>query len=179
MKSIVAFLLSFYVFILYGQTSFKHKVFVRTTMAPTQKMIESKEKQSMKHELFKLSTVTVSDTFSLDSNSTLIEKRSANFEDTDHEMEKKTLHQNGKSIIYSKKKTKGIPFYADGRLHKANLHVSKDTIYVNFWLCNNYYNKTPEQQKACYYQPNEMYLSDLRIVKLLALPIQIGKFLRF
>lgn len=157
MKPIIVLLFTIAACFSYGQTSFKHKVFVRTAIAPTQKMIDSKEKQYMKYEIFKLSTVSVSDTFNLDSNSTLIEKRSANFKDTDHEMEKKTLHQNGKSIVYTKKKTKAIPFYANGRSHKANLHVSKDTIYINFWLCKDYYSNSPEQQKSCFYQPNDKY----------------------
>lgn len=67
MKPIIVLLFTIAACFSYGQTSFKHKVFVRTAIAPTQKMIDSKEKQYMKYEIFKLSTVSVSDTFNLDS----------------------------------------------------------------------------------------------------------------
>lgn len=159
-------LLSIFIFLLasnsvFSQATFKHKVFVWTDKKEVKKEkgIENKsdESQNIDYKIFKLGKVSVEDTFKLDPEATLIEKRSASFDDTDHEMEKKTVYPAGKIIPYKKKTTKAERFYADGKRHKANLHVSKDTLYVNFWLCKGYYDKTKAERDSCYYQPNEKY----------------------
>lgn len=164
MKYIWILIISFLVIDLYSQTTFRNKVIVKVDVKNINKaIVPEKPSQNIKnYTVYRIVKINKQDTFKVDANSVVTEKKEVEYNDINHQMKKKTTYSKNENLIYQKKVSSAEKFYSTKKRNRANLFISKDTIYVNFWITKNYYSLDSTGQANATWKPNEKYFIKLQ-----------------
>lgn len=163
MKKVLTIIFLITSFLVQGQTTFKHKVFIKGKGIPEDSLeIKQDEKLLSKYEMFEIKQKSIIDTLVINKSSNLKTTREYKSKGVHYKVEKNVNVNADSIIIFTKKKEYSERFYLPKGKHKANLSVSKDSILINFWLTNNYYNLKPKEQEKSPYLPNTKYFIKLK-----------------
>ncbi len=163
MKKILAIIFLITSFFALGQTTFKHKVIIKGKGIPKDSLeIKQDEKLLSNYEMFEIKQKNTIDTLTIDKTSSLKTTKEYKSKGVHYEVERKLNINADSIIIFNKKKEYSKRYYLPKGRHKANLSVSKDSILINFWLTENYYNLEPKEKKKSPYHPNTKYFIKLK-----------------
>jgi hypothetical protein len=163
MRKLLMMILIVISFLAQGQTTFKHKVFIKGKGIPKDGLkIMQDEKLLSNYEMYVIKQRNVVDTLEIEKTSSLKKTKEYNSKGVHYEIEKNINISTDSIITFNKKKEYSESFYLPKGRHKANLAVSKDSILINFWLAKNYYNLNPKEQEECPYQPDKKYFIKLK-----------------
>lgn len=163
MKNIFTIIVLITTFFVQGQTTFKHKVYIKGKGIPKDSTAKIQDdKMSSKYVIYEIKQKKVIDTLILEKISNLKTTKEYKSKGVHYEVEKNVKINTDSIIIFNKNKKYSKRFYLPKRRHKANLSVSKDSVLINFWLAKNYYNLETEEQKKSPYHPNTKYFIKLK-----------------
>jgi hypothetical protein len=155
--------------ILFAQEQFRYKVVIPAAhfKCDTTAIKESLSQPSYKNfpYVYQLVTQTEKSDVKFQKDGKLIESKEYTLDKKKYKYEYSTLLDSDTIYVHKKKKKVAKCWSSDPKYHRkysANLHVSNDTIYVNFWLPGGFGDMSPVEQKSVKPNPQEKYFMTLK-----------------
>lgn len=159
MKKYLTLIICLFILQIGAQTKFKHRVYVRVP-----KYVIDESKKNVKHSYFKysvkkLSVAKIKEKLKIAPNASLTETEEVEIKGVKYKVERKSVEPTVREIEYDKEKLTSELVYSKYVFNKAILHVSKDTIYFNFWANRNYYSSLRVKGKSSFNTDEKYFIT--------------------